>query len=70
MNVLLSYTALGSTPVAKDMEDFVLCAFVDELVKMNIFWGGRLSLLQEGNRAWKLGTLQVSVTLRTEGKGV
>lgn len=69
MNVLLSYTALGSTPAAKDMEDFVLCPFVDELVKINIFGGG-LSLPQEGNRAWKLGTLQVSVTLRTEGKGI
>lgn len=63
MNVLLSYSSLGSNPAAEDIEDFVLCAFVDELVKMKGFFlgGGHLSLPQEGNRAWKLRILKASV---------
>lgn len=54
MNVLLSYSSLGSTPAAEDIEDFVLCAFVDELVKMKGFFfavrGGGASFSPSGRK--------------------
>lgn len=53
MNVLLSYSSLGSTPAAEDIEDFVLCAFVDELVKMKgffFFGGGGASFSPSGRK--------------------